>query len=92
MILIESLHFVTMWLNSFPVKNGVSQKYILSWYMLNAKLHHKAPFVAYCDVHDGPETTNAMEVRTYAAICLGPTINIQGSYNDFFSNDRKRLF
>ncbi len=47
---------------------------------LDAKLHCKVPFGAYCEVHINPDITNMMEPRTRWAICLGPMRNMQGSY------------
>jgi len=49
-------------------------------YTVDAKLHCRAPFGAYCEVHTDPDTTNTMEPRTKWAICLGPTGKMQGSY------------
>ncbi len=43
LIIIELMHFCVMWMNSFPVKSGVSEKYspreLLSTCKLDAKLH-----------------------------------------------------
>ncbi len=81
LMIIELIHFVTMWLNYFPVANGISKKWspreLLRRHKLDAKLHCQAPFGAYCEIHDEPSISNT---RTHAAICLGPTGNLQGSY------------
>ena len=83
-MVVELMYFVTMWLNAFPVKNGISEKYspreFLQRRRLDARLHCRAEFGAYCEVHDEPDPSNTMQRRTHAAICLGPTGNIQGSY------------
>jgi hypothetical protein len=54
-MIIELMHFCMMWLNSFPVKSGISEKWrpreLVSRHKLNAKLHCKVPFGAYCEVH-----------------------------------------
>ena len=86
-MIVELMHFVTMWLNSFPVKGGISQKYspreLITRRRLDAKLHCKAEFGAYCEVHDEPSPSNTMQRRTHPSICLGPTGNLQGSYKFF---------
>jgi hypothetical protein len=84
LMIIKLMHSCVMWLNSFPVKLGISEKWspreILSRYKLDAKMHCKVPFGAYCEVHVNPDITNTMEPRTRWEICLGPTGNMQGSY------------
>jgi hypothetical protein len=83
LVIIKLLHFCVMWMNSFPVKSGVSEKYnpreLVSRHKLDAKLNCKTPFGAYCEVHTDPDITNTMEPRTRWGICLGPTENLQGS-------------
>jgi hypothetical protein len=70
---------VVMWMNSFPVKSGISENWspreIVLRHKLDAKMHCKVPFGAYCEVHVDPDITNTMW-----GICLGPTGNMQGSY------------
>jgi len=84
LMVIELLHFCVMWLNAFPVKSGISEKFspreLVSRHKLDAKLHCKSPFGSYCEVHTDPDITNTTEPRTRWAICLGPTGNLQGSY------------
>ncbi len=84
LMIIGLMHFCIMWMNSFPVKSGISKKWspreIVSRHKHDAKLHCKVPFGAYCEVHVNPDITNAMEPRTRWAICLRPTGNMQGSY------------
>ena len=79
-MIIELMHFCVMWMNSFPVKLGISEKWspreIVSRHRLDAKLHCKVPFGAYCEVHVDPDITNTMEPRTGWAICLEPTRNM----------------
>ena len=38
---------------------------------------------AYAQVHEDRNVTNTLEERTQGAICLGPTGNLQGTYNFF---------
>jgi hypothetical protein len=89
-MIIELIHFITMWLNFFPVANGITTKWsprkLLRRHKLGAKLHCQAPFGVYCEIDDEPSISNMMQPCTHAAICLlGPTGNLQGSYNFFAS-------
>ena len=52
----------------------------MSRHKLDAKMHCKVPFGAYCEVHVDPDITNTMEPRTKWGKCLGPTGIMQGSY------------
>jgi hypothetical protein len=47
---------------------------------LDYKKHCKLPFGAYVETHEEHVHTNTMANRTIGAICLGPTVNFQGSY------------
>jgi hypothetical protein len=84
MMVVELLHFCVMWMNSFPVKSGISKKWspheLVSRHKLDAKLHCRSPFGSYCEVHVDPDITNTLDPRTKWAICMGPTGNLQGSY------------
>ncbi len=84
-MLIHLLHFITMWLNNFPVSNGVSVNFspreIILRHRLSYKYHCRAPFGAYCETHEDNEPTNTMQSRALSTICLGPTGNFQGSYH-----------
>ncbi len=95
LIIIELMHFCVMWMNSFPVKLGVSEKYspreLVSRHKLDAKLHCKSPFGAYCEVHTDPVITNTMEPRTRWGICLGPNGNLQGSFKFMSLTTGKRI-
>jgi hypothetical protein len=61
---IEPMHFCVMWMNSFPVKSGVSKKWspreLVSRHKLDVKLHCRAPFGSYCKVNVDPDITNTM--------------------------------
>jgi hypothetical protein len=92
---IELMHFCIMWMNAFPVKSGVSEKWspreLISRHKLDAKIHCKTPFGAYCEVHTDPDITNTMEPRTKWGICLGPTGNMQGSYKFMSLSTGKKI-
>jgi hypothetical protein len=95
LIIIELMHFCVMWINSFPVKLGVLEKYspreLVSRHKLDAKLHCKTPFVAYCEVHTDPDITNTMEPRTGWLICLGPIRNLKRSHKFMSLTTGKRI-
>ena len=84
LMVIELLQFCVMWLNSFPVKSGISKKWspqeLVSQTKLDAKLLCRSPFGSYCEMHIDLDITNTLEPRTNWAICMGPTGNLQGSY------------
>ena len=95
LMVIKLLHFCVMWLNLFPVKSGISEQYspreLVSRHKLDATLHCKVPFRAYCEVHIDLEIMNTMEPRTKWAICLGPTRNLQGSYKFMSLSTGKKI-
>jgi hypothetical protein len=84
-MLLHLLHHIVMWLNNFPVSGGVSDHFSPREIILRNRLdysHHcKALFGSYCETHEDNEPTNSMQSRTLPAICLGPTGNMQGTYN-----------
>jgi hypothetical protein len=59
LVITELMHFCVMWMNSFPVKLGISEKWspreIVSRHKLDAKMHCKVPFGAYCEVRVNPD-------------------------------------
>ncbi len=95
LMVIDFLHFCVMWMNSFPMRSGISKKLspreLVSRHKLDAKLHCRAPFGSYCKVHVDPEITNTFEPRTKWAICMGPTGNLQGSYKFLSLATRKKV-
>jgi hypothetical protein len=95
LMIIELTHFCVMWMNSFLVKSGISEKWsrreIVSRHRLDAKLHFKVPFGVYCEVHVDPDIMNRMEPRTIWGICLGPKGNMQGSYKFLSLTTRKKV-
>ncbi len=76
-------------------KLGISEKWspreIVSRHKLDAKMHCKVSFGAYCKVHVNPDITNMMEPRTRWVICLGPTGNMQGSYKFLSLSTRNKV-
>jgi hypothetical protein len=94
LMIIELVNFCVIWVNLFPVKLGISEKWspseILSRHKLDAKLHCKV-LGAYCEVHVDPDITNTMEPRTKRAISLGPTGNMQGRYKFLSLSTGKKI-
>jgi hypothetical protein len=84
-----------MWMNSFPVKSGISEKWsprdVVLRHKLDAKLHCKVHFGAYCEVHVDPDITKAMESRNKWGICLGAKGNMQGSYKFLLLSTEKKV-
>ena len=80
---IEMVHFVTLWLNAFPVRNGISRVYspreLVTRWRMDYVNHCCVEFGTYCEVHDEPDPSNSMITRTQEGIALGPTGNLQGS-------------
>ena len=80
---IEFIYFCVLWLNAFPVRNGISSKHspreLMVRWKLDYKRHCRVQPGTYCEVHDEPIPSNTMTPRTHAAIALGPTGNMQGS-------------
>ena len=85
----------TAWINMFPHRDGVfhllSPRTIVTGLEVDFKTYCRAPFGAYCEVHDKPKISNTETSRTTPAIALIPTGNVQGGY--FFMSLRtgKRL-
>jgi hypothetical protein len=78
--------FSVMWLNFFPPKDGISPtlppQAILTGIRVDHDKHCRISFGGYAQVHaEHTPTNNAMESRTVGGVSLGPTGNIQGSYN-----------
>jgi hypothetical protein len=84
---IKFVYFMVLWLNAFPVKNGISAVYsppelLVRWQMDYSK-HCRVLTGAYCEVHDEPSPLNTMTPRTHKAIAMGPTGNLQGTVKFF---------
>ena len=84
-MLLHLLHHIVMWLNNFLVSGGVSDRFspreLILCHHLDYFHHCKALFGSYCETHEENTPTNSMQSRTMPAICLGPTGNMQGTYN-----------
>jgi hypothetical protein len=82
-MIIELIGFITLGLNAFPPKSGVSDTFspmkIMTGTSLSFKQHCKAPFGAYVETHEENKPTNTLKERTRGAICLGPSTDSQGS-------------
>ena len=86
---IELAKHVVMFLNAFPPKSDLSNTYsphtIMTGKALDCKKRFNLHFGAYAQVHEYRNVTNTLEERTQGAIFLGPTGNLQGTYNFFFN-------
>ena len=84
---IEFIYFMVLWLNAFPVKNGISSMFSLRELLVRWCLDYTKPCRVlpgtYCEVHDEPSPSNTMTPRTHEAIAMGPTGNLQGSVKFF---------
>ena len=92
---IEFNYFVTIWLNAFPAKSGVSETFspreiILRWIM-DAKNHCIVIPGSYCEVHNEPNPSNTTVSPTHEGIALVPTGNLQVSANFYCLNTGRVL-
>jgi len=92
---IEFIYFMVLWLNAFPVKNGISSMFsprelLVRWRLDYAK-HCRVLPGTYCEVHDKPSPSNTMTPRMHEAIAVGPTRNLQGSVKIFCLNSGRIL-
>ena len=83
-------YLIVLWLNTFPVQNGVSKVYsprsIITCTRLSWKRHYKVIFGTYCEVLDEPDPANDMTPRIHRGIAVGPTRNIQCTHKFFCVN------
>ena len=84
-----------MFLNAFPPKSGLSNTYIPCTIMISKALDwkkiFKLHFEAYAQVHEDRNVTNMLEDRTQGEILLGPTGNMQDTYNLFSLRSGKQI-
>ena len=89
------VYFSVVWLNAFPVKNGIldkiSPRSIVVRTNSDFKKHWKLDVRTYCEVHDEPGPSNTMVAITHEAIDLGTTDNLNRSYKLFFFNTGRIL-
>jgi hypothetical protein len=76
------VYFSVFWLNSFPIKDGISSnvspRTIIAGLTINFLVHCQLEFGSYVQTHEIKD--NSMSPRTIGAICLGPKENVQGDY------------
>jgi hypothetical protein len=92
---IEFIYFMVLWLNAFPVKNGISSMFslrelLVQWRMDYAK-HCRVLPGTYCEAHDEPSPLNTMTPWTHKAIAMGPMGNLQGLMKFFYINTGRIL-
>ncbi len=79
---------------SIPNRSRISDKWsphkFVLRHKLDAKLHCRASFGSYCEMHVDPDIANTMDPRMKWAIYMGPTGNLQGSYK-FLSLATKKI-
>jgi hypothetical protein len=72
--------FVVLWLNAFPVKNGILVTYSPQELLVHWKLdYNKHCWVlpgTYCEAHDKPVPSNTMIPHTHETIALRPSGNL----------------
>ncbi|KAL3821708.1 hypothetical protein ACHAXA_003266 [Cyclostephanos tholiformis] len=89
-LLINLLHFIVMWLNNFPTTTGTcwSPREIILRHRLDYKHHCRAPFGAYCEVHeDHDKELNSMKTLIDRVSKLA---KISGVLKDLIFADRHR--
>ena len=75
----ETLYFVVLWTNAFPVKNGISAVCSPRKIIARRRMDYKSIAEwrledgTYCEVHDEPSPSNSTESITHEGIALGPT-------------------
>ena len=92
---IELIHLTVLWLNTFPIKLGISAKFspreLVQCIKLSANVHCKMPLGTYCKVHNEPDPLNSMQGCTHKTICMGPTGNAEGSYKFYCLQMKQKL-
>jgi hypothetical protein len=58
---------------------------------LDYKKHCRLPFGVYVETHEERKTSNTLNERTRAAICVGPTANFQVSYKFLCPRTGRRI-
>ena len=83
-ITVELIVFVVLCLNAFPLASGELRAYsshtIVTWQKLDFCNHCRFEFGLYVKAHSDPTPLNKMTESMHGAICLGPTVNLQGSH------------
>ena len=84
---IDLIKHVLMFLNASHPMTGLSKIYSPHTIMTGKALDRRKALIytlGPTQVHEDMNATNTLEERTQGSICLGPTGNLQGTYN-FFS-------
>jgi hypothetical protein len=86
-VAIGLVYFVTFWINAFVDNQGISKTFspreIITRRGLDWNKHARALFGQYIQAHKDRNITNTMAPRTFPALYLGPTGNIQGTVKAF---------
>jgi len=92
LVMTHSVLFVTKQLNLFPVKgdiSGWSPKQIMTGEVMHYK-YCSIPFGCYCQISEEGTPHNSMSARTWGAIALGPSGNVQGGHK-FYALDTRSV-
>ncbi len=75
---IEFVYFIVLWLNTFPVRTGISNRFspqeLLVRWQLNYKKHCWVLPGTYCKIHDEPYTSNSMVAWTHKGLLWGQRV------------------
>ena len=86
-MVVHLIYHVVVCLNCMVNKLGISDvlspREILQKRKLDFKTHFGMLFGSYVEAHEDPDVTNTMRPRTYPAIYLGNTNNVQGTKKVF---------
>ncbi len=92
-IVIELIHYVVFWLNSFPARKGISDalrpRALVVGSTVDYATHCKIEFGTYFQTHEPHD--NSMLPQTTGAITLRPTGNVQGGHYFYSLTTGKRL-
>jgi hypothetical protein len=84
---IKFVYFMVLWLDAFPVKNGILAVYspweLLMQWRIDYSKHCRVLPGTYCKVHDEPSPSNTMTPQMHKAIGMGPMGNLQGTVKFF---------
>ena len=84
-IIISLVQLAIMWFNAIPNQSGISWHWspreLIYGHQLDVTKHSWVPFGLYYEVPKEHQPSNFISPWTQLAITLGPTGNIEGSYN-----------
>ncbi len=91
----EFIYFVVLWLNTFPVKTGISAIYSPRERVVRWRLDYKKQCWVlpgkYCEAHDEPLPSKTTTTCTHECIACGPTGNLQGSVKCYCRRTQRSL-